>query len=53
MHLPRWSRNRPSKANIMQTPLNWWQKLIAYSALLFVLFWTLFGIFVIWVYMTE
>ena len=53
MHLLQRSRNRPSKAGTMQTPLNWWQKMIAYSALLFVLFWTLFGIFVIWVYMTE
>ncbi len=37
----------------MQTPLNWWQKLIAYGALAFVFFWTLFGLFVFWVYLNQ
>jgi hypothetical protein len=29
------------------------QKIIAYSALLFVFFWTLFGLFTIWLILTE
>ena len=37
----------------MRTPLSWWQKLVAYGTLLLVFLWTLFGVFVIWVYMTE
>ena len=37
----------------MMTPLTLWQKVIAYSALAIVLLWTLFGIFAIWLLLTE
>jgi len=37
----------------MIKPMNRWQKIIAYSSLIFVLAWTVFGIFTIWVYMTH
>lgn len=37
----------------MMKPMTKWQKVIAYSSLLFVLFWTAFGLFAIWVLTTE
>jgi len=37
----------------MMKPLTGWQKFIAYSSLLFVFFWTLFGLFAIWLILTE
>ena len=37
----------------MIKPLTTFQKIIAYSSLAFVFFWTVFGIFTIWVYMTN
>ena len=37
----------------MMKPLTSWQKVIAYSALFFVFFWTLFGLFTIWMILTE
>jgi hypothetical protein len=37
----------------MMAPLNRWQKILAYGSLLFVLAWTLFGIFAIWLVQTE
>ena len=37
----------------MIKPMNWWQKVIAYSSLLFVLAWTVFGVFAIWVMLTD
>ncbi|VAX08569.1 hypothetical protein MNBD_GAMMA25-827 [hydrothermal vent metagenome] len=33
--------------------LKWYQKLIAYSALFMVFLWTLFGVFTIWLYLSE
>jgi hypothetical protein len=37
----------------MITPLTFWQKVIAYSALAAVGLWTLWGLFAIWVMLTE
>lgn len=37
----------------MIQPMNWWQKLIAYSALAIVGLWTLWGLFAIWVLLTD
>ena len=37
----------------MIKPMTKWQKVIAYSSLIFVLAWTLFGLFAIWVLTTE
>lgn len=37
----------------MMKPLTPGQKIIAYSSLAFVLFWTVFGVFAIWLYLTE
>lgn len=37
----------------MIKPLNTFQKIIAYSSLVFVLVWTVFGIFTIWVILTN
>ena len=37
----------------MMTPLKPWQKVIAYSALAMVGLWTLWGLFAIWVMLTE
>ncbi len=37
----------------MMKPLTLWQKAVAYSALFFVFFWTLFGLFTIWMILTE
>ncbi len=37
----------------MMTPLSFWQKVIAYSALAMVGLWTLWGLFAIWVMLTE
>ncbi len=37
----------------MMTPLTRWQKLIAYSALALVGLWTLWGLFAIWVLLTD
>ena len=36
----------------MMKPLTPLQKFIAYSSLAFVVFWTAFGVFVIWVFLT-
>ena len=33
-------------------PMTFWQKVIAYSSLVFVLAWTVFGVFAIWVLLT-
>ena len=37
----------------MMKPLTTVQKIIAYSSLVFVILSTLFGLFIIWVYVTE
>jgi hypothetical protein len=37
----------------MIAPLTFWQKVIAYSALAMVGAWTLWGLFAIWVMLTE
>jgi len=37
----------------MMQALKWHQKLIAYSALFMVFLWTLFGLFTIWLYLSE
>jgi hypothetical protein len=37
----------------MQRPLTFWQKLIAYSSLAFVMAWTVFGLFAIWTILTR
>ena len=37
----------------MMKPLTPLQKVVAYSALLFVALWTLFGLFTIWLILTE
>lgn len=37
----------------MMTPLTKWQKIIAYSSLAFVLMWTIWGIFAIWIILTS
>ncbi len=37
----------------MIKPLTTWQKIIAYSSLAFVFFWTVFGVFTIWVILTN
>jgi len=37
----------------MMTPLKPYQKVIAYLSLVFVLAWTVFGVFTIWVYLTN
>ena len=37
----------------MMKPMKPYQKVIAYSALAFVLAWTLFGIFTIWLLLTT
>ena len=37
----------------MMKPLTWWQKIVAYSSLVFVLLWTAFGLFAIYVLLTE
>jgi hypothetical protein len=37
----------------MMTPLKPWQKFVAYAALAIVLLWTLFGLFAIWLLLTD
>ena len=37
----------------MMKPMTTWQKVIAYSSLVFILFWIVFGVFTIWLYLTE
>lgn len=37
----------------MMKPLTRGQKVIAYSSLMIVIFWTLFGLLTIWLYLTE
>jgi len=37
----------------MMTPLSLWQKIVAYSALALVGLWTLWGLFAIWVLLTD
>ena len=37
----------------MMKPLKMYQKIIAYSSLVFVLVWTVFGIFTIWVILSN
>jgi hypothetical protein len=37
----------------MMLPLTRWQKVIAYTALAVVLLWTLFGLFAIWLIVTD
>jgi hypothetical protein len=37
----------------MIKPMTFWQKVIAYSSLVFVLAWTVFGLFAIWVLLTH
>ncbi len=37
----------------MMTPLNWYQKIIAYTTLVIIFFWTAFGLFTIWLLLTE
>ena len=37
----------------MIKPMTFWQKVVAYSSLVFVLAWTVFGIFAIWVLLTH
>lgn len=34
-------------------PMTKWQKVIAYSSLVFVMIWTIWGIFAIWVILTN
>ena len=34
-------------------PMTFWQKVVAYSSLAFVLAWTVFGIFTIWLLLTH
>jgi hypothetical protein len=37
----------------MITPMNWWQKLIAYSSLAIVLAWTVWGIYAMYLILTH
>lgn len=37
----------------MMAPLRPWQKVLAYGSLIFVLAWTAFGIYAIWLVTTE
>ncbi len=37
----------------MRTGLKPWQKVLAYSSLVFVLAWTLFGLYAIWLVLTQ
>ncbi len=37
----------------MMKPLTPLQKIFAYSTLVLIFFWTLFGLFTIWLYVTE
>ena len=37
----------------MRTALKPWQKILAYSSLVFVLAWTLFGLYAIWLILTQ
>lgn len=37
----------------MMKPMTFWQKVVAYSSLAFVLVWTVFGIFTIWLLLTH
>jgi len=37
----------------MMKPLTGWQKLVAYSSLVFVLLWTVFGLYAIWLLLTQ
>jgi hypothetical protein len=37
----------------MMLPLTRWQKVIAYTALAVVLLWTVFGLFAIWLIVTD
>jgi predicted DNA repair protein MutK len=37
----------------MIQPMTFWQKVIAYSSLAFVLAWTVFGVFAIWVMLAD
>lgn len=37
----------------MIKPMTPMQKVIAYSSLVFILFWMAFGVFTIWLYLTE
>lgn len=37
----------------MKTPLKPWQKIVAYGSLAFVLAWTVFGVYAIWLTLTQ
>lgn len=37
----------------MIRPMTFWQKVVAYSSLAFVLMWTVLGVFAIWVLLTN
>lgn len=37
----------------MMSRLTRWQKLVAYSSLVFVLLWTVFGLYAIWLLLTQ
>jgi hypothetical protein len=37
----------------MMLPLTRWQKIVAYTALAVVLLWTVFGLFAIWLIVTD
>ena len=37
----------------MMQSLKWYQKIFAYSTLVLIFFWTLFGLFTIWLYLSE
>lgn len=37
----------------MMKPMTFWQKVVAYSSLAFVAFWTVFGVYVIWLILTD
>lgn len=37
----------------MRTELKPWQKILAYGSLAFVLAWTVFGLYVIWLVLTQ
>jgi hypothetical protein len=37
----------------MMLPLTRWQKIVAYTALVVVLLWTVFGLFAIWLIVTD
>lgn len=39
--------------NAMKTELKTWQKVLAYGSLAFVLAWTVFGLYAIWLMFTQ